>query len=96
MKRVMYICRIKACGLIARPTLKLHWGCVQPELLTHMLHPAAAGPTVIQIFCAIQLPLWLLPLVHFSQPRTYKKEKSQLAFQKYQGVRLKSMTLAAS
>lgn len=65
----MYVCRIKACGLIARPTLKLHQGCVQPEPLT-----AGTAPTTEIQICAVQICLWLLPLLHFSQPTTFRKK----------------------
>lgn len=80
----MYICRIRARGLIARPTLQLHWGCVQT--MPHTLHPAPAAAAPRQGFCATQLPLKLLPLLHFDSPAHRKKiQQQQLTFQECQG-----------
>lgn len=65
----MYICRIKACGLIARPTTAPLGLCAARAALTHMLHPAGAAPAVIQTFYTIRLPLHLLLLFYFRQIR---------------------------
>lgn len=91
----MYICRIRARGLIARPTLQLHWGCVQT--LPHTLHPAPAAAAPRQGFCATQLPLKLLPLLHFDSPAHRKKNPTTAThIPGMSGVWLSTMTWAAS
>lgn len=77
----MYICRIKACGLIARPTLKLHWGCMPPELLTYVLHPTWAAPALIQTFCAIPASS-VVAFFTFDNPEHFKNKKNTGHFQK--------------